>query len=726
MDVNVIGILFEKPDAMRDGMKAFGGSQGTFNGENFVTVASVGHIYGYDTDMTKQVPAHLKEKYKSWDLANLPWEWQDLLWKRTCTKPDVAKRLKATLSKCDEIVIATDYDVTGEGGLIAGEILIELGLTHKKISRMIFFDEAPTTLQNAFINRKPVPSIETFDEYVQAETRARTDFLTMQWVRASYALTGNVLREGRLKGFITYLTVSQTRARNEYVKQVRYENRFKDENGVVYKKKDAPIYDTQQQALMNQTLKESAVVFDKAETRTSAPPKLINLASLGGILAKYNYAPADVKNTYQKMYQAHYVSYPRTGDDTITTEQFKQLLPHLDTIANLVGVDTSLITVRTPRSTHVKDKAGHGANRPGDRIPSSMDEIRTQYGELGVQIYTTLAKSYLAMCGSDYVYERQTGHLAQDESYVGSVNIPKDLGFKKILDWDNEADEASLGIGTHATAILGEVVNPKPSAPTIKWVTDQLKKYNVGTGSTQLSTIEALVAPVKKSSAVKQLFKQGKGGLLIPTEWGEMAYDLFRGTQIETVKVTSDLIEHMEKVKNGEAKGETMWDSVKPMLLSDIEIMKANAEKLQKEGKITMSEKFEKKEKVSGVFAPTGETVSFNAKWSTHEFTEDEKQRLLNGETLRLELPSSKGGTYKVDLHLGKGSYEGKTYFGVQSEFVNSVPAVFCKHTFTPDERTALENGEKIFVTGLIGKKGTPFDAFITFNDNDGLKLDFN
>ena len=67
-----------------------------------------------------------------------------------------------------------------------------------------------------------------------------------------------------------------------------------------------------------------------------------------------------VLDTYQKMYEAQVVSYPRTEDKNITPEQFNELLPLVDKIANVVGVDASLLTHRQPRSTHVT--GGFGGN----------------------------------------------------------------------------------------------------------------------------------------------------------------------------------------------------------------------------------------------------------------------------------------------------------------------------------------------------------------------------
>ena len=494
----MIGIIFEKPSAMRDGIKAFGGQTGTYKGQQFKIVSSVGHIYGFDEDMKNQVAPHLRDRYAKWNLAYLPWDYKELQWKRKCKNPDVAKRLKASLAECDEIVIATDMDkATGEGGLIAEEIITELGFSRKKISRMIFYDEEPDTLRKAFEDRKVIPNIKKFDEYLQAMTRSVFDFLTMQYTRIAGCLTGHNLRAGRLKSIIIKLVVSQTRLVQSYVRTTHYENRFVDENGVVYKKPKADRYTTEAEAISMQQLASSPVTSDGVTLRRQAPPKLLDLSSLGGLLSKKNYKVKDVGKTYQLMYEAKYVSYPRTSDSTVTTPQFEALLPHLDAICNVIGVDPSLVSHRLPRATHIEEQAGHGANRPGMNVPKDLNEIRMKFGDLGVDIYTTLARSYLAMCSEDYIYEQHKGHLQLAPEYTGSVNIPKSLGYKKILLWDNEIDDGKVGIGTTATAKAVPVHSTKPSLPTIDWLKKQLEKYNVGTGATKLSTIADLVAVPK-------------------------------------------------------------------------------------------------------------------------------------------------------------------------------------------------------------------------------------
>ena len=122
------------------------------------------------------------------------------------------------------------------------------------------------------------------------------------------------------------------------------------------------------------------------------------------------------------MYEAGIVSYPRTEDKCITIDQFNQLLPFVDSIARVVGVDTSLLTHRAPRKTHIKKGMAHGANRPGLTVPKSLSELG-KYGAGAEEIYTILAKNYLATLCENFVYESQKGHLAKYPEFKGSATV---------------------------------------------------------------------------------------------------------------------------------------------------------------------------------------------------------------------------------------------------------------------------------------------------------------
>ncbi|MBM4493075.1 hypothetical protein GS436_06410 [Rhodococcus hoagii] len=117
-------------------------------------------------------------------------------------------------------------------------------------------------------------------------------------------------------------------------------------------------------------------------------------------------APRTCSRPYQKMYEVQVVSYPRTEDKFISPEQFNELLPLVDAIAAVVGVDSAALSHRTPRKSHVKSGGAHGANRPGPNVPPSLAAVEKRFGELGREIYEVLAKNYLTMLAADYEYDQ--------------------------------------------------------------------------------------------------------------------------------------------------------------------------------------------------------------------------------------------------------------------------------------------------------------------------------
>lgn len=719
-------ILTEKPSAARNFAAALGGMKGTYDGTAYEIAAARGHLWELESP-EKQVPESLSAQVKDWNLENLPWDHSWFSWQRTMREGarDTMSQLRKVLSGADEIVIATDVDPTGEGQLIAWEIIDELGLHGKKITRMNFSDEAAASLQKAFKARAALPPMEDDPEFRKADLRNKWDMLSMQFTRVATksAAQGAMLRQGRLKSAIVKLVGDQLKAYNDYKPVPWYQNRFRDENGVVYTDPEAATFKTKDEVPGG--LSASKVVFDKAEKKRTAPPRLMDLAAISGRLAGQGIKAADVLAIYQKMYELQIVSYPRTEDKVITTEQFNELLPLVDQIAAVVGADASKIIHRSPRKTHVKDTGvAHGANRPGLKVPASLDSLKAQFGAHGkaaVAIYTLLAKNYLAMLAEDYVYEQQTGHVEAYPAYVGVANVPQEPGFKAIFSMDEDDDdkdeaESKLGLGTQAEPFVHEGVPRRPAHPTMKWLMAQLEKRDVGTGATRTSTY----ADVTNTKAKFPLLAEARGKITL-TEYGSMSHLLLGGTRIGDLSVTEGLMKDMAAVGRGEKSADEVLAQVAQWVREDIQTMSANAAPMWKE--LGLSE-MKEVERVSGTFA--GQEVKFKREWSGHRFTDDEVAKLLAGEEILIEAVSSKtGNPYKVHGKLGESEFKGKTFFGFQPDFDKDTgfPASFLKHTFTDEERERLEKGETVVIEGLWSeKKKKTFDAPLSYEQKPGEK----
>ena len=723
----MVGILCEKPSAARNFAKALGGMKGVFQGEQYVIAAARGHLYEFLQDPGDMVPPDLQKKYHVWDLAGLPWDETNFSWKKV--KKDgvssVLKDIKTALSGCDEIVVATDVDPSGEGMLLAQEILSGLSLMRKPLSRMYFADEAEKSIRKAFTERKPISNMALNDEFLQADYRSKWDYLSMQFTRAASLCAGGnvVLRNGRLKSVMVSLVGDQQKKVDEYKPKPFYYPQFMDENGIVYREKN---YNSEDRKVFEKSgvdlsgLHASSVTKDSSDRKSTPPRKLIDLASLSASLVK-NYSAKSVLSVYQKMYEAKIVSYPRTEDKFISSAQFDDLLPLVDKIADVVSVDRKLLTHRMKRSTHVKEGGAHGANRPGPVVPDSLAALSVYDDKgsagLAAAIYETLARSYLAMLAEDYLYDHQKGHVTDFPSFVGESKVPVSMGWKQVFDQDPDDDVSVKGLGTKAVPGVGEGVNPKPASPTMKWLMTQLEKFDVGTGATRTSTY----SEVTSSSAKYPLMIDTKGKLKM-SPYGEMNYVLLAGTQIGNPEVTERVFGEMKKVASGSFRAADGLRAVQSMVMSDLEQMKKNAVNLKGVDNVMAgSGNRNTKEYFSGKYGPTGQDVRFSREWGGHSFSDKECEDLLSGKQITVSGLKSKTGTpYSVIGSLQEQEYNGKKYWGFCREAY--LPDAWGGHKFTRTEQADLFSGKEIHLTDMVSKKGSSYEVWLKYVDVKGTK----
>lgn len=662
-------ILAEKPSAAKKFATALGGTTGSYGGKSYKIVASHGHLMTLKepTEMLKD--ASLAKKYKSWDVSDLPWDMQDFTWQKTyiksynprtkkkqSTAADI-KKIKEATKDIQTLVIATDDDPSGEGQLLGWEIVNAIGW-HGPVGRMYFEDESARSVQKAFNQIVELPAQNQDGEYLKAETRNRWDYMSMQLTRASTDLARKAgyhvksVRQGRLKSVIVRHVFDQHEAIKNYQRKPFYEVKFKDENEHVFtnKLKDTPKFEQKNEGEQElQKYHDSAINSAVTTRKMQSPGALIDLSGLAARLAPMGFNAKEVLATYQKLYEAEYVSYPRTEDKKITLEQFNDLLSLAEQIATVVGVNPQLLTHRSPRKKHLTKDAAHGANRPGLKVPTSLADL-SKYGPSAQAIYQTLAKNYLAILCEDYVYDQVKATLVDYPTFETSFNVPIELNFKQVFanDSDEQDQEQTAELGKTASPFLYEGANPKPTKPSLKWVTKYLEKYNVGTGATRTSTLAELV--VGTNAPLKE-----KKGVYSMTPVGNLTAALNKDTWISSVNVTEKLFNGMAQVGQKQIKPGQLLGTVTQTIEHDVPIMIDNAKSLattvgKPQGNTAP---FKKKEKVSGTLA-NGTKVEFNQRWGTHTFTDKEVNDLLAGKEI----------SFKYKRSTIKGSLQQQTYKG--------------------------------------------------------------
>lgn len=683
-------IITEKPSARKNFEKALGGKTGHFLDFDYELTNLRGHVMQLKGP-EQQVPKELQEQLLSWNLEYLPWDLDQFAWKNTYIKSknlrtgklestkSLLDEIKQQAQKADAIVIATDNDPSGEGELLAWEA-IQAIRWQGRVLRVDFMDESSKSIQKAFTKLRDVSDPTQDGALLMGMARSRWDFASMQLTRIAtkgaekqgYKLLS---RQGRLKSAMIYKVYEQEQAIKDYQRIPFFEARYKDDKGNVYAREvkglDAMPFrylnadDAQQELISGQYPLIGTPEISSDVEKRQTPPKLLDLSSLSAVLAKEGFKAKEVLATYQKMYEAQIVSYPRTEDRTITPEQFNEMLPKVDEIAQVVQVEPSLLTHRIARKTHVKEEGAHGANRPGVVVPASLASLQ-KFGSSGPRIYEVLAKNFLAMLAEDYIYRQIKAKITEAPIFVTVINIQVKLNWKLVYQDEDAKQEAlvTTGIGHSANMFVHEGQNPKPQQPTWQWLKTFLEKYDIGTGATRTSTFSDL------SSGKNAYFIDTKGEIKLTNEGAISAY-LVKGTFIANPSITKRVFDIFKEIGRKETTLAYAQNSLNMTIKNDMPIILQNA--------ATLADHFEKpakrtkrvkpKEKITGLFAPTNQEVSFNTKWGKHTFTDGEITDLLAGKEIDIH-GSGKTRTYTYRGKLQNYTYKGKQTFGFTGDFV--------------------------------------------------------
>lgn len=683
-------IMTEKSSAAKNFERALGGQQGHFADFDYQIISLRGHLLTFK-EPEDMVPVAYQKQFKSWQLANMPWPVEQVNWQRQVIKGGQGKYrrgqtnhqlLKALRDQSqqgyDAIVIATDTDPSGEGDLLAFEVLEAIGW-RGTVLRANFMDESVKEIQIALRNLKDVSDKWQHGPYLKGESRSRWDYLSMQLTRIATTVAKKagypvLAREGRLKSVILWRIYQQLAAIKTYVKKPYFEVQFVDPGGHIFKRQAPAGQEVAWRFKQAAAAEEEAagyhpsrVVNERRQAKKQTPPPLLDLAGIAARLAPQGYSAKEVLATYQKLYEAQYVSYPRTEDRTVTPEQFRTLLPLVDQIATLVGVPLDLLTHRQPRRTHVQPKGAHGANRPGINVPKTLASLH-RFGPSAQAIYALVARSYLAMLAEDYEYEHVTAELADYPLFKTNYNEPIALNFKRVLTNPQEKEKDALDLtkqplGPLADPVVKEGVNPKPSAPTTKSIMHYLETEGVGTGATRVATLSEM------AQGQRALLKEAKGRLSLTTA-GEVSAALLAGTWIASPKITKRLFTMMAEVGDFALPMEELLASATQVVRHDLPIMAANAQTLpeliKRPAKAKTAPKKRPADKVKGSFG--GQEISFNRQWGQHRFTDQEVADLLAGQRITFAYQAPGKAARTVTGKLALQTFKGRRYYGFKAE----------------------------------------------------------
>lgn len=698
-------ILTEKPNVRRMFAKYFGGDSGTYHGSSYHLANLVGHVLSLNPPQEQADNAVFAKRLANWDdLSSIPWDYHHFKWTKSVNRGlnKVVNEIKRLSKDCNAIVIATDDDPSGEGDLLGWELINYINW-HRPVYRMRFNDESEKAVLKAFDNKQLVTLQDGI--YRRGVLRQRFDYLTMQLSRVAtitarqHDLPAKVLRIGRLKSVVLAKIAEQQSAHDNYVKHTTYAVGWCDDAGRNYQLPDVDWQDDKQKVMtLVSQAKAQPVVDIKRQRKHSQPPQLFSLSQLSARLAPQGFSPHDVESTYQLMYEAHYVSYPRTEDKKITDEYYDDLIKAVMSVCHNFGLDTHLLTHLEHRPNFVANKVQHGANRLGSAIPKNWQEIDSKFGKCGHAIYDTLLRNGMALLCEDYVYDHVTAVLANKATW--STDVAVERNWRDVLYTSDEPVQTAKipQIGTIAKPVLAEHVNARPSVPTQTMITNYLVRENVGTGATQLGV---LVELTRKDGEVVN-----KRGNLLLTPLGQANVIFTKNTKLSSPQLTAQLNQLLDDVRDGKRTGDQIYQLLDSVVQNDQQIIAQNAQQpisddiktyFKKHGGFKM-EHAERKE-----FTNNGVTHSYKLSFGNHNFTADEQAALETGQQIWFTTDSSYGERVVVGK-LGEQTYNGKNYYGFGGKSFNRK---WSSHRFTDDEIDRLINGEEIsfMYTAKTGKE---------------------
>lgn len=743
----MITIINEKHEQAVNFAAALGGASGVLPANcnlsgDYVIDEAAGHIVSFK-ELKDMVPEDEVEDFTTWDLNKLPFDRTKINWQWRLN-PNCGGRgaeyymnnFKRDLARSDVAIIATDLDPSGEGNSIGWEIIKYCHFTGD-VYRCEHEDETKGKVREAFtklklLRKKGGPINDP--AYDKALARQKFDFLTIEYSRIitdiarrqSVLARGYVPRAGRLKSAMVELVGQQEKAHDYFKPHSDFQPALYDKDGhrftkVYPNKEDAVFYATEDEAAKHlDELPQDAVSIETGKKNLSQqPPRMINLSQVASRLAAKGYSPKVVNDLSETLFQAGILSYPRTADNKISQSQLDELKPLVPKICDLIGVDQSLIDINNYRSYLIGTGLQHGANRPGVNVPDNLDELRRDYGDTAVALYDELARSFLAGFGTNKLSQKHFYADSKTKSYVATATVVTDPGYTLIMheqkeDTGREKENDKLfQVGQALKPGVWEKKAVRPRLATQEMLNTYLRKHDIGTGATQLSTYLDIIDDSSKHKS-RQLVAC-KNNKLRLIRLGQISYLLMYGSALASPKITKRLEDYLTQIYDGKITELQLLKFFDKMIVHDKKILVGNDKNLSSLPKVKQNNH----QDVKGIFQPTGKEVTIKDGFGTYKFKQAELDKLFAGDSIEIPYGKAKvvgrlgdrekyGFGFQAEFHYPKP--EQVTGYSKEAQAEVSFNKSFGNHEYTQDEINAILDGQTVSFKAKT-KKGSSYVA---------------
>ena len=687
-------IIAEKPSLMRTinhalstrGERFAAKEEGEyFESENYVSTAQFGHLL--ELKMPEEYPG--REALGSWKVENLPFFPSKYEYN---VRKDASKRFKTIgklLKRSDIGAVIHAGDPDREGEILVSLVLKQHGNTKPVIRPMLkaLTDEA---ILDALDNAQPGSAYKNM--YNEGMTRMCFDWdygINLSQYATVKTNARPALNIGRVIGAIVNEIYNRDMAIEAFVPEESFKVVSDVDGGFKLTSKEK--FSKEEQAKAEDYAKrlqagDSVVTNIEEKKVTKKPPKLFSQTSLQGVMSKkHGYKPERTLELAQSLYEKGYTSYPRTNTEYIA-EAEKSAVKE---IINKINRD-GFLEFRDSKTIFDDTKIdGHSAITVTGKRPSGLTEDEHT-------CYMVILNRFMAVfCKDPCIYNKTIVTIDNPlEQFKVSGEVLVQKGWqrfepKKKADpaeqkEDGEEDDnrllpkVSVGdkVETDFQAVSAETQPPKHyTVDTLgKWMENPFRKedaddeedYKNILAGLEIGTVATRAGTLKKAVDKGYISLKKKAYHIEPR--GKFLVEASRALGIDfSAQMTANMGRDLKSVGRGSMGVMDVLNAnraeVTRIINSDANVVK-DSEKHGGSGEYVTKEKTE-----PGVFAPTGETVSFNKTWGSHTFTEYEIAELLAGEEISFSMISKK--TRKrmtITGRLSKQKYKGKEFWGFEMD----------------------------------------------------------
>lgn len=551
----------------------------SYLGKDYVVKASVGHI------------RELKKGKDGIDKKN----GFEPTYVVSTDKKDVVKELKELSKKCDEVILAGDYDLEGEA--ISWHVAEVLGLNIKKTKRIIFKEITEKALKDAINN----PTVLNMNMVNAQQARRVLDRLVgfdlspLLWKKIKMGLSA-----GRVQSVALRILVDREKEHKSFDSTSDYKvvALFTLKKGSKTHKLKASLNKRfkdfeEAQEFLNRIVGADYKV-GKVETKPgkrSAPAPFTTSSLQQEASKKHGFSVDRTMRTAQNLYEQGHISYHRTDSVNLSEDSVRSATEY---IVNSYGQEYS--NPKKFKNKNASAQEAHEAIRPThfeiDTVVSGADEMK---------LYELIWKRAVASQMSDASLDRTTIEIEcskskPKETFVAKGEVVTFEGFLKL--YSDQADEEEMAEEQDENGVLPKMDKGDPlgmeqmdgievyTKPAARYneasLVKRLEELGIGRPSTYasiISTIQKREYVEKKDlpaktrrvrnltlkndkvtvSELEEKFGSEKGKM-IPTEIGIMVCDYLvqNFPDIMDYKFTASVEERLDTISEGKTEWKDM------------------------------------------------------------------------------------------------------------------------------------------------------------------------